>query len=404
MKRTKILLAAFLLTGLYACDTKVAPSQKGTFGYDLNFLKAKDSVVVLKSDDGKGQVIISPKYQAKIFTSTADGLNGKSFGWIKYETFDAKQPDAHMNAYGGEDRLWLGPEGGRFSLFFKPGTKMEFDNWHTPPAINNESWDLVSSSGKKASLTKNTSIQNYAGTTLSIKLQRDVEILEPAAIKQLLEIDDLDSSVKSVGFTTENTIINSGTNTWDKIAGAPCLWSLDMFTPSPKTVIIVPYKQDAIGKVATTNYFGEIPKDRIAYNNGTLLFKADGKSRGKLGIPPNRAKNRLGSYDEANHVLTIVLFDLDDKGNYLNQEWKPDTAPFTGDAVNAYNDGPLANGSQMGPFYELESVSPAAFLKSGEKLSHKHSVFHFMGDINALDKIALKTLGYSLRDKNTAFK
>lgn len=404
MKRTKILLAAFLLSGLYACDTKVASPQKGTFGYDLQFLKAKDSVVVLKSDDGKGQVIISPKYQAKIFTSTADGLNGKSFGWIKYETFDAKQPDAHMNAYGGEDRLWLGPEGGRFSLFFKPGTKMEFDNWHTPPAINNESWDLVSSSGKKASLTKNTSIQNYAGTTLSIKLQRDVEILEPAAIKQLLEIDDLDSSVKSVGFTTTNTLINSGTNTWDKIAGAPCLWSLDMFTPSPKTVIIVPYKQDAIGKVATTNYFGEIPKDRIAYNNGTLLFKADGKSRGKLGIPPNRAKNRLGSYDEANHVLTIVLFDLDDKGDYLNQEWKPDTAPFTGDAVNAYNDGPLANGSQMGPFYELESVSPAAFLKSGEKLSHKHSVFHFMGDINALDKIALKTLGYSLRDKNTAFK
>jgi hypothetical protein len=215
----------------------------------------------------------------------------------------------------------------------------------------------------------------------------------------MLGIDDLDSTVKSVGFTTLNTITNNGTTAWDKTAGAPCLWSLDMFTPSPKTVIIVPYKEDATGKVATTNYFGEIPKDRIVYNNGTLLFKADGKSRGKLGIPPNRAKNRIGSYDAANNVLTIVLFDLDDKGDYLNQEWKPDTAPFTGDAVNAYNDGPLANGSQMGPFYELESVSPAAFLKPGEKLSHKHSVFHFMGDINALDKIALKTLGFSLHDK-----
>jgi len=399
MKTTKILLVSFILTGLYACDTQVASPQKGTFDYDLEFLKAKDSVVVLKSDDGKGQIIVSPKYQAKVFTSTADGLDGKSFGWIKYETFNAKQLDAHMNAYGGEDRLWLGPEGGRFSLFFKPDTKMEFDNWHTPPAIDNESWELVSSTGKMASLTKNTSIQNYAGTTLSIKLQRDIEILEPAAIQQLLGID-ADSTVKSVGFSTVNTITNSGTTAWDKTVGAPCLWSLDMFTPSPKTVIIVPYKEDATGKVATTNYFGEIPKDRIAYNKGILLFKADGKSRGKLGIPPNRAKNVIGSYDAANHVLTIVLFDLDDKGDYLNQEWKPDTAPFTGDAVNAYNDGPLANGSQMGPFYELESVSPAAFLKPGEKLSHKHSVFHFMGDINTLDKIALKTLGFSLHDKN----
>ena len=44
---------------------------------------------------------------------------------------------------------------------------------------------------------------------------------------------------------------------------------------------------------------------------------------------------------------------------YLNQEWNLDGDPFIGDAVNAYNDGPLEDGSQMGPFYELESVSPA---------------------------------------------
>lgn len=403
MRTDKILVFTLLMTGLSACDRKVSPAAKGTFGYDLEFLKAKDSVIVLKSADGNGQVIVSPKYQAKVFTSTADGLGGKSFGWIKYETFDAKELDPHMNAYGGEDRLWLGPEGGRFSLFFKPGTTMEFDNWHTPPAIDNESWDLVSSTDKKASLTKNTSMQNYAGTALTIKLQRDIEILEPADIKQLLGID-LDAAVKSVAFSTSNTITNSGTTAWDKTTGAPCLWNLDMFTPSPKTVIVVPYQESATGKIATTNYFGEIPKDRIAYKNGALLFKADGKSRGKLGIPPNRAKNMAGSYDAADQVLTITLFDLDSKADYLNQEWKPDTEPFTGDAVNAYNDGPLANGSQMGPFYEIESVSPAAFLKPGESLSHKHSVFHFTGDKDALNKIALKTLGISLTDITTTFK
>ena len=95
MRVVKTLSFALLIVGLNACTMRIPPHIKsGTFGYDLEFLKAKDSVVVLKSDDGKGQVIVSPKYQAKIFTSTADGLNGKSFGWIKYETFDAKQPDA----------------------------------------------------------------------------------------------------------------------------------------------------------------------------------------------------------------------------------------------------------------------------------------------------------------------
>jgi len=52
----------------------------------------------------------------------------------------------------------------------------------------------------------------------------------------------------------------------------------------------------------------------------------------------------------------------------------------------------------MGPFYEMESVSPAAFLKPGEKLSHNHYVFHFTGDEEHLDEIAQKVLGISLKD------
>lgn len=403
MKAAKVLSGVLVVVCLWGCHEQMPPVNKGEFAYDLQFLKQKDTGLVVLNDGGLGMIAVSPKYQGKVFTSTADGSRGKSFGWINYKTFDLKQPDPHMNAFGGEDRLWLGPEGGRFSLFFKPGTKMEFDNWHTPTAVDNESWDLISSSATKLLMSKSTRIQNYAGTQLDIKLQREVEILKPDITNELLGISP-DSTVKSVAFTTINTIINTGKQAWDKTTGAPCLWNLDMFTPSPKTVIVVPYQDKATGKIATTNYFGEIAKDRIAYKNGVLLFKADGKSRGKLGVPPNRAKTMAGSYDAANMVLTVTVFDVDSGASYLNQEWKPDTAPFTGDAVNAYNDGPLADGKQMGPFYEIESVSPAAFLKPGEKLTHKHSVFHFTGSTSALNAIALKTLGISLTDITSTFK
>src|ERR1700676_1072546 len=116
--------------------------RKGEFGYDFQFLKKHDEeLVVLK--DGKAQLIVSPKYQAKVFTSTGQGERGLSFGWINYKAFDNKE-DAHMNAYGGENRLWLGPEGGKFSLFFKPRRKMIFENWKTPPAIDTESWSVKS--------------------------------------------------------------------------------------------------------------------------------------------------------------------------------------------------------------------------------------------------------------------
>lgn len=376
--------------------------EKGSFGYDLDFLNTKDSIIVLKTDDGSAQLALSPKYQAKVFTSTAEGPDGKSFGWVNYKAF-GKKTDPHMNAYGGEDRLWLGPEGGKFSLYFKPGDKMVFDNWHTPAGIDSESWTLVQSGQKQASLLKEMKLKNYAGTDLNIKLERTVEILEHPAIEKLLDVK-LSDRISAVAFKTTNTMTNNGTNDWTEKSGAPCIWNLDMFSPSPKTVIVIPYLDNAPGKVATTDYFGEIPKDRISYSKGILLFKADGKSRGKLGIPPARVKNVAGSYAEDQNVLTITLFDVNPSARYLNQEWTPDKDPFSGDAMNAYNDGPLADGSQMGPFYEIESVSPPAFLKPGEKYTHLHSVFHFTGDKAALDEISKKVLGISLADISGTFK
>jgi len=412
MKVKQIVLIALPVLVLYACNMNNKPAQstnrpgddkqKGTFAYDLNFLKQHDSVLVLENNEGTGQIIVSPKYQAKVFTSTAEGDSGKSMGWINYKTFDLKQPDAHMNAFGGEDRLWLGPEGSKFALFFKPGTKMTFDNWHTPAAVDKESWKLDSATSKKVVLSKTTQMQNYAGTVLNIRLNRSIEMLETKDIEQLLGVV-LDSTVKSVGYKTQNTITNTGKEEWTEKTGAPCLWNLDMFTPSPSVTIVVPYRQDASGEIATTDYFGQIPPDRVKFINGTLFYKADGKQRGKLGVPPGRIKEYTGSYDAANDVLTIITYNFDPNATYLNQEWRTDKDPFKGDAVNAYNDGPLATGGQMGPFYEIESVSPAAFLKPGGQLTHMHSVFHFTGNKDALNVIALKTLGVGLRDIQAAF-
>ncbi len=382
--------------------TEVNCNGETTFMKDLSFLQKWDEgLVVLSSDDGSAKVIVSPKYQGKVFTSTSEGSSGKSFGWIHYDAF-GKPLDPHMNGYGGEDRLWLGPEGGPFSLFFAPGKEMVFDNWHTPAPIDTEAWPLVSSSDKDAEFSKDMNLVNYAGTSLKLNINRKIRILKTPEIEQMLSID-LGGKVNPVGFETINTMKNTGDIVWDKKTGAPCMWNLDMFTPSPASVIVIPYDASAEGKVATTDYFGEIPKDRIRMDNGILYFMADGHSRGKLGIPPARVKNIAGSYAADKGVLTIIQYDIDKKGTYLNQEWTTKKDPFSGDAMNAYNDGPLEDGSQMGPFYEMESVSPAAFLKPHEEQVHKHSVFHFTGDKEALNNIAGKLLGAGLEKISGAF-
>jgi hypothetical protein len=310
-----------------------------------------------------------------------------------------------MNAYGGENRFWLGPEGGRFSLFFKPGAQMVFENWKTPPSFDTASWNVISKSNVSVTMQKEMKLTNYKGTEMQLLVDRTVDILDRQQINNNIGLS-LDTSVKVVGYKTVNQITNKGDAEWTESTGMPCMWILDMFKPTPATVIVVPFKNAAgqsFNKVATTNYFGEIPAERIKHTDDVLYFKADGKSRGKLGVVPGKAKPVAGSYDSHNKVLTAIMFDVDPQAKYLNQEWNANKPPFSGDAVNAYNDGPLADGSQMGPFYEIESVSPAAFLKPGQSLSHKHSVYHFTGGEQALDAVAKKLFGVPLEEIKKAF-
>ena len=387
-----------------AVSSDTAHAVDGSFAYDLHFLSQHDSVVVLHSDDPDAQIIVSPKYQAKVFTSTAKGMGGASFGWVNYKAFGAA-PDPHMNAYGGENRLWLGPEGGKFSLYFKPGDSMAFHHWRTPAAFDTEAWAVTAQNEKSITLQKDMDLINYHGTALKLSVTRAIEILHTNEILTATGLAQ-DKDVKMVAYKTTNTLTNTGAEAWSESTGMPCIWILDMMKNSPATVIVVPYKNAThagFDQVATTDYFGKIGDDRLKHDSQTIYLKADGKSRGKIGVKPAFTEPVIGSYDPQLHVLTVSLFKPDATARYLNQEWNVTKPPFSGDAVNAYNDGPLADGSQMGPFYEIESVSPAAFLAPKQALVHEHAVYHFTGPEASLDAISRKLLGVGLQQIGGAF-
>ncbi|HKO80300.1 MAG TPA: DUF6786 family protein, partial [Chitinophagaceae bacterium] len=230
------LRSAILVAGIFAivsCQLK-----KTDFEKDLAFLQKYDSLLVVLSH-GNSKIIVSPKYQAKVFTSTAEGSS--SFGWINYKVFDA-EPDPHMNAFGGENRIWLGPEGGAFSLFFPPKFVMNFGNWRIPAAFDTEPWELVAASDTMARLKKDMELINYAGTQLSTTIDRKIKLLDKPAIEQSLGTRYSDD-VKAVGYLTENSLTNTGAFAWNDSTGMPCIWILDMFPPSPNTTIIIPYKK-----------------------------------------------------------------------------------------------------------------------------------------------------------------
>jgi hypothetical protein len=379
----------------------------GTFGFDLAFLNRYQKTIILSDSVGKARVVLMPGWQARVMTSTAKGNNGFSYGWINYKLIESGQKTEHINAYGGEERLWLGPEGGQFSVYFAKGLDQDFTNWYVPAELDTEPFEVDSVSQSRASFSKKFRLVNYSGTQMDIGIERSVELLGRKSVTEALGMEVPDS-VSVVAYQSDNVLINKGKYAWTRETGMLSVWMLSMLTPSPGITLFIPYRQDPeklTGKILNDDYFGKVPADRLIAENGMIFFKADGKYRSKIGIPPQRALNFSGSYDAENRTLTLLWCDLPESSSgYVNSKWEIQQDPFSGDAINAYNDGPVEDGTQMGPFYELESSSPAADLRPGESLVHRQRIFHFEGPEDQLSRITEQVFGVTVKSIREKFK
>ena len=211
--------------------------------------------------------------------------------------------------------------------------------------------------------------------------------------------------VKCVGFESANRVENRGTTVWDEMSGMLSIWILGMYKPSDETTIIAPYETEASGTIVNDTYFGKVPGDRIRVTDSHVYFKGDGKYRSKIGLPPARAKNVVGSFDSKGNVLTLVTYTFDKSARqYVNSMWELQEKPFGGDVVNSYNDGPSEPGAKpLGPFYELETSSPALNLAPKQTHTHISKTYHFTGNRAMLDKISQKVLGVGLNEVAKVF-
>ncbi len=374
------------------------------YGYNRDFLKKYVSVIELRKNNSA--IALIPGWQGRVMTSTAEGDNGFSFGWINHKLIASGDIQPHINAFGGEERLWLGPEGGQFSIYFKKGDEFVYDNWQVPSFLDTDPFEIINQTDSSALFACDVETANFSGTALKFRLEREVILLTGESIRKQTGIDP--EGVNIVAYKSDNTITNNGTNEWLRETGQLSIWMLGMFIPSPSVVVVIPFNkgdEKVMGPPVNDNYFGKIAADRLKVEGEHIFFRCDGKSRGKLGLPPLRAKGIMGSFDSANNILTLLICKQPQGiTGYVNSAWQLQEDPYSGDALNSYNDGPLEDGSQMGPFYELEASSPAAALKPGEKLSHVQYTVHISGDRNLLDKVSVNMLGVSLQEIENAFR
>jgi hypothetical protein len=370
---------------------------KGTYAYDVNYLKKHTAKVIeLTAADGAGKVLLSADYQGRVMTSTATGDTGLSFGWFNYHLISSHEKKKQFNPVGGEERFWLGPEGGQYSLYFKQKDTFNINHWQVPAFIDSVSYDVVRSSNSEAVFSSKASLTNYSGTTFNIQIDRTISLLDKPRIENELKAT-LPADLHFVGYQTINRLQNIGEADWTKEKGLLSIWLLGMFTPTPKTMVIIPFSPaDNATSLITSNYFGSIPADRLQVKDSVLYFVCDGKYRSKIGLSPIIAKPMAASFDFQNNVLTILIPEIHKDASYVNSKWEMQKEPYKGDVINSYNDGPLDDGSQLGPFYEIESSSPALALKKGEAASYKQTTLHLQGNYNSLKQLAKSLLGVDL--------
>jgi len=385
------------------CNKRSESSEyrNGEYGYDLEFLHKYLEPVELISGDSR--LIIVPEYQGRVMTSSSSGLKGFSYGWINYDLIASSAIQENFNPYGGEERIWLGPEGGQFSLFFKKDTSFSLANWFVPPVLDKEPFNVTGRDEKSVTLNRKFKLENLSGTIFNGEIIRKVTLLSRDEINESLG-KLIDRSVNVVAYRSENVLKNTGNNSWNKEGGALSVWMLSMLNPSPDVTVVLPYREGDRGNIVS-EYFGKIPDSRLKISDKAVFFLADGKFRSKIGISPQRAVPVIGSYDAKNNILTIIEFTLPETAmEYVNSELEIQEEPFRGDVINSYNDGPTDNGTQLGPFYELEISSPAAFLKSGGEIIHIQKTYHFDGSESTLDRIAKSILNVSILEIKNIFK
>ena len=386
----------------------VSAAQPGTFAYDTEFLGKHTTLIVLA--DGDARVAVAPDYQGRVMTSTTGGDAGPSFGWLNYTVIEGGllapagrrgKLEEHIYVFGGEERFWLGPEGGQYGIYFAPGAKFDFDAWHTPPAIDTEAFTTVSTTSRSAAFRQEFALTNYSGTTFNVRVERTVSLLSPTRAGEAFGIE-VPATVKAVAYETDNRLTNIGGAAWTKETGLLSIWLLGMYKPAPGVTIVIPFKpgtEAALGPHVNDTYFGKIPPEHLKVGDDVLFLKGDGTRRGKIGISPARSKGIAGSYDTAGKVLTLVVYERQESADgYVNSMWELQKNPYGGDVLNAYNDGSPAPGKPpLGPFYELETSSPAAALKPGDTMRHIQRTIHLSGPEDELDTIATCKLGVGLQ-------
>lgn len=372
-------------------------SPQNTFAEDVELLNKIEGFEVLKNGDS--QIALVGRFQGRVFTSASKGPDGTSYGWFNREKIADDEYHESYASLGGEERMWFGPEFGKYSVCFKPGFEQIPENVSRSEDLDKLDFKKIAQTSNSVTYGNAMSILNHFNTEFKIDIERTITLFSQEDVESALDLK-LPEGVTQVAFEAKTQMKNIGQSKWSKETGLLSIWDLGCMVPSPKTTVIIPTR----GQIdAVTEYFTPLDESRITIKNGVVFYKADADYLNKIGTLPENTTPFFGSYNPELKLLTIIHFNFEDEPLYVNSHWVDQSDPYGGDVINVFNDGVLGDAGPFGPFFELETSSSARELDVGESHHHTHTTYHFEGSREQLNPIALKVLGTDLETTETAF-
>lgn len=360
--------------------------------------QAGQEPVVLTGRNKNRIVLVAPGLVGRVFCTGFDGVNGATASWIDEAQLrkgaTPPVPGAQWANFGGEERLWFGPEGGKFGLFFPPGVKQEHANYLVPEAMNSLAFRADRAARQEGAVTFAAPVRlvNYQNQPIDLHVTRQVEVLDACPLML-----GFGSEVEFVGFQSRTSVRNTGAEPLTRQTGTVCVWTIGIHPSQERSVTVVPFQPgpDAeLGEPLLKEYFktgtvdftripaGHSPDDYWAVKDRCALIKASGVVQTKLEMSPRRTLGRMAAVDVATGQLTVVEWRTYPELDYCCPFWIPhDGDPFDGSALSIFV---LGRWHGVAPFYELECFSPALFLHAGEEYCHTSRTWHLRGNKAAL--------------------
>ncbi len=374
-----------------------------TFDEVLQLLRdMNNEIIILRGDQEQRQVLVSPQMVGRVMVSTMAGPKGEVLGWVNRPAVEAGFTDPNFNNFGGEERIWLGPDGTQQGLFFR---NMDFtwESFRIPQPMSLQPFETlgVSPDGKSVAMRTRWELNNLMGTPFQVEIQRRITILEVCPYT-----NESGADVNCVGFQSDNRVTNVSNQPILRRTGPLTIWLLGHYLPHPRCVVIVPFRpgpEAELGPPLRDEFLkffcidGKFPANRRWYQNDYALLKADCAVRCKFGISRSRATGRAGSLDLDTNELVIVDNDFYPEMDYATNYWRKADELFDGDAINICIDGPAGKDGPVfaepdNMAYEIETTSPALFLQPGQSYASRARTFRLRGRQAVIDAICRRFL------------